>query len=120
MLYDVLHVTEGWGALQVLELSITVLYCVDYFHLQGDLGSDQLPLTAPGAISERRERRQAPGGSTPMVASPQQVVATLLIVLGAGFLFANLRLTFQLLRFLRLRSSALLTWSSGNRRIPDC
>ena len=31
MLYDVLHVTDGWGALQVLELSITVLYCVDYF-----------------------------------------------------------------------------------------
>ena len=43
MLYDVLHVTEGWGALQVLELSITMLYCVDYFHLQCDLGSDQLP-----------------------------------------------------------------------------
>ena len=43
MLYDVLHVTDGWGALQVLELSITVLYCVDYFHLQCDLGSDQLP-----------------------------------------------------------------------------
>ena len=53
-----------------------------------------------------------------MVASPQQVVATLLIVLGAGFLFANLRLTFQLLRFLRLRSSALLTWSSGQPTHP--
>ncbi len=32
MLYDVLHVTEGWEALQVLEPSITALYCVDYFH----------------------------------------------------------------------------------------
>ena len=40
----------------------------------------------------------------------QEIVATLLIVIGAGFLFANLRLVYQLLRFLRLRSSALLTW----------
>jgi hypothetical protein len=43
MLYDVLHFRTGAGALQVLEISITVLYCVDYFHLQSDLGSDQLP-----------------------------------------------------------------------------
>jgi hypothetical protein len=33
-----------------------------------------------------------------------------LIVLGAGFLLANLRIVLQMLRFLRLRSSALLTW----------
>ena len=50
--------------------------------------------------------------------TPEQIVATLLIVLGAGFLFANLRLTFQLLRFLRLRSSALLTWSGGKPTHP--
>jgi hypothetical protein len=43
MLYDVLHIREGWGALQVVELSITILYCVDYFHLQCDLGSNELP-----------------------------------------------------------------------------
>jgi hypothetical protein len=43
MLYDVLHVTEGWGPLQAVEISITLLYCVDFFYLQGDLGSDQLP-----------------------------------------------------------------------------
>jgi hypothetical protein len=33
-----------------------------------------------------------------------------LFVLGIGFLAANLRLLFQFIRFLRLRSSALLTW----------
>ena len=33
-----------------------------------------------------------------------------LFVLGVGFLLANLRLFFQFIRFLRLRSSALLTW----------
>jgi hypothetical protein len=33
-----------------------------------------------------------------------------LFVLGVGFLAANLRLLFQFIRFLRLRSSALLTW----------
>ena len=45
-----------------------------------------------------------------MRATPEQIVAILLIVIGAGFLLANLRLAYQLLRFLRLRSSALLTW----------
>ena len=33
-----------------------------------------------------------------------------LFVLGIGFLLANLRVFFQFIRFLRLRSSALLTW----------
>jgi len=43
MLYDVLHITEGWGPLQAVEISITLLYCIDFFYLQSDLGSDQLP-----------------------------------------------------------------------------
>ena len=34
----------------------------------------------------------------------------LLFVLGIGFLVANLRLLFQFVRFLKIRSSALLTW----------
>jgi hypothetical protein len=34
----------------------------------------------------------------------------ILFVLGVGFFLANLRLLFQFIRFLRLRSSALLTW----------
>ena len=33
-----------------------------------------------------------------------------LFLLGVGFLIANLRLLLQLVRFLRMRSSALLTW----------
>lgn len=33
-----------------------------------------------------------------------------LFLLGVGFLIANLRLLFHLVRFLRIRSSALLTW----------
>jgi hypothetical protein len=33
-----------------------------------------------------------------------------LFVLGVGFFLANLRLLFQFLKFLRIRSSALLTW----------
>ena len=39
-----------------------------------------------------------------------------LVVLGVGFLLANLRLLFQFIRFLRLRSSALLIWPG--RRPP--
>jgi hypothetical protein len=39
-----------------------------------------------------------------------------LTLLGVGFLVANLRLFFQLIRFLRIRSSALLTWPG--RRPP--
>jgi hypothetical protein len=39
-----------------------------------------------------------------------------LFVLGLGFLVANLRLLLQFIRFLRLRSSALLTWPG--RRPP--
>ena len=35
-----------------------------------------------------------------------------LLLLGVGFLVANLRLLFQLVRFLRIRSSAVLTWPS--------
>lgn len=34
----------------------------------------------------------------------------LLFLLGIGFLLANLRLLYQFVRFLRLRSSAVLTW----------
>ena len=34
----------------------------------------------------------------------------LLFVLGVGFLVANLRLLYQFIRFLRIRSSAVLTW----------
>jgi hypothetical protein len=39
-----------------------------------------------------------------------------LLVLGFGFFLANLRLLFQFIRFLRLRSSAVLTWPG--RRPP--
>ena len=40
----------------------------------------------------------------------------LLLLLGVGFLFANLRLLAQFVRFLSIRSSALLTWPG--RRPP--
>jgi hypothetical protein len=40
----------------------------------------------------------------------EQVLPKVLWFLGAGFLVANLRLIVQYLRFLRLRSSALLVW----------
>jgi len=40
----------------------------------------------------------------------------ILFVLGVGFFAANLRLLYQFIRFLRLRSSALLTWPG--RRPP--
>ncbi len=39
-----------------------------------------------------------------------EVLPRLLFLLGVGFLVANLRLLFQVVRFLRIRSSALLTW----------
>src|SRR5438132_560640 len=39
LLYDVLHIRADWGAVQFLELAITVAYCLDYFHLEADLGS---------------------------------------------------------------------------------
>jgi hypothetical protein len=50
-----------------------------------------------------------------MGASPQQIVGTLLLTIGVGFLLANLRIVYQLLRFGRLRSSALLTWPAASR-----
>lgn len=45
-----------------------------------------------------------------------ELLPRVLFVLGVGFLLANLRLLFQFIRFLRLRSSALLTWPG--RRPP--
>jgi hypothetical protein len=43
-------------------------------------------------------------------------LSRLLILLGVGFLFANVRLFAQFVRFLKMRSSALLTWPG--RRPP--
>ncbi|MBI2832984.1 MAG: hypothetical protein HYX76_00985 [Acidobacteria bacterium] len=43
-----------------------------------------------------------------MLASP--LLTQILLVLGIGFLAANVRVFFNFVRFLRLRSSALLTW----------
>ncbi len=37
-------------------------------------------------------------------------LSRLLFMLGVGFLLANLRLLFQFIRFLRLKSSAVLVW----------
>lgn len=39
-----------------------------------------------------------------------ELLPRVLFVFGVGFLVANLRLLYQFVRFLRLRSSALLTW----------
>ncbi len=39
-----------------------------------------------------------------------EVLPRVLLAIGAFFLLANLRLLFQFLRYLKLRSSALLTW----------
>lgn len=39
-----------------------------------------------------------------------QLLPQVLLVLGVGFLAANLRLAFQLMKYLRMRSSAVLTW----------
>lgn len=38
------------------------------------------------------------------------VASRLLLLLGVGFLYANLRLLVQFVRYLKIRSSALLTW----------
>ena len=46
----------------------------------------------------------------------EQFLPRLLVVLGGGFLVANVRLLAQYLRFWRLRSSAVLTWPA--RRPP--
>lgn len=43
MLYDILHVTSNWGSLQSVELSIIVMYCIDFLHLASDLGTDSFP-----------------------------------------------------------------------------
>ena len=45
-----------------------------------------------------------------------RLLPTILLVLGFGFFAANMRLLFQFIRYLRLRSSALLTWPG--RRPP--
>ena len=41
---------------------------------------------------------------------PDRVLPGILLLLGVGFLIANLRVLFDFVRFLKLRSSALLTW----------
>ena len=46
----------------------------------------------------------------------KDLLPAVLYVLGVGFLLANLRISVQFIRFLRLRSSALLTWPG--RRPP--
>ena len=46
----------------------------------------------------------------------KDLLPALLYALGVGFLLANLRILVQFIRFLRLRSSALLTWPG--RRPP--
>jgi hypothetical protein len=46
----------------------------------------------------------------------QKLLADVLLVLGGGFLFANLRILVQFLRYLTLRRSALLVWPG--RRPP--
>jgi hypothetical protein len=43
----------------------------------------------------------------------EAVLPRVLFWLGVGFLVANIRLLVQFLRFLRLRSSAVLTWPAG-------
>lgn len=43
----------------------------------------------------------------------EQFLPRVLVVLGAGFFVANLRLLLQYFRFWRLRSSAILTWPAG-------
>src|ERR1700745_2924454 len=40
------------------------------------------------------------------------LLAAVLVVLGIGFLGANLKLAYDYVRFLRLKRSALLTWGS--------
>jgi hypothetical protein len=51
-----------------------------------------------------------------MSATRMDLLSRLLFVLGVGFLAANLRLFFQFIRFLKMRSTALLTWPG--RRPP--
>jgi hypothetical protein len=41
---------------------------------------------------------------------PQSLLSHVLVVLGAGFLVANIRLLLDVVRFFRMRSRALLTW----------
>jgi hypothetical protein len=41
---------------------------------------------------------------------PQSLLSHVLVVLGAGFLVANVRLLVDVVRFFRMRSRALLTW----------
>ena len=73
----------------------------------------------PGCAADTDRRRPSSVlGTTPMVVSPQHAVAILLAAIGAGFLLANLRIGYQLLRFARLQSSALLTWPGRTRTYP--
>jgi hypothetical protein len=53
-----------------------------------------------------------------MPANLQQGVGALLVAIGAGFLLANLRILWQLLRALRLRSKALLVWPGRQPAYP--
>ena len=47
---------------------------------------------------------------------PQSFLSHVLLVLGAGFLVANVRILVDVARFVRMRSRALLTWPSPTPR----
>lgn len=47
---------------------------------------------------------------------PQSFLSSVLLVLGAGFLVANVRILVDVARFFRMRSRALLTWPSPTPR----
>jgi hypothetical protein len=49
-------------------------------------------------------------GVVSRVGLPMDVLSRFLLLLGLGFLCANLRLLAQFIRYLKIRSSALLTW----------
>ena len=53
-----------------------------------------------------------------MPADMQQGVGGILVAIGAGFLLANLRILWQLLRAVRLRSKALLVWPGRQPAYP--
>jgi hypothetical protein len=67
---------------------------------------------APFDDRQRRSRRRSRGGAL----LDQGLLQKLLVLLGAGFLVANVRILVDGVRYLRRRSQALLTWPGPRPR----
>src|SRR5439155_26552232 len=64
----------------------------------------------PDPLADRPLERQVTGRAASFYDCPVSVATGILLLLGIGFLVANLRLPVEYVRYLRRRRHAVLTW----------